>query len=397
MAKKAGTETLVLNAMMVAYGFSVSAVGSLLPAFLQEFSLSAVLGGAVAGAQGAGGIASALLGGAIADRVHKPRALTIMFGLFSACLAGAALIGSYAALLAVFFSIGFTTRLVDTLANARVSDLSGADRPKGLALLHAAFGIGALLGPPYYQWLSALLSWRLSIVGLGMASACLTGWYFLRADRRAQAPDAPGYSDPHRGYGLPLRDGSVRLLLGAMALYSVHQSGMTVWLPTFLISRYGTGATAAGLALSAYWAAIVVGRLAAARLPRERVGPLVLVRGTAAAGIALGVGLAVDTAPAVIASAVAAGFASGSVIPALISTACGAHPESSGSLSSALFLTSSAVRIVVPSAIGALLTAFGGQVGMAAIAVVLPASALLSGIAGRMLAGGENGGSDGIA
>jgi fucose permease len=397
MERQTEKEKLLLYGMMVTYGFSVSAVGALLPVFLREFSLSAVLGGAVAGAQGLGGIASALLGGAIADRVRKTRALTIVFGFFSACLAGAALIGSYPALLAVFLAIGFTARLLDTLSNARVADISGADRPRSLALLHAAFGVGALLGPPYYERFSAFLSWRLSHVALGLASACLTGCYCLAADGRSREPAATAKADLRFGSALPLKDGAVRLLLGSMALYSAHQSGMTVWLPAFLISRYGTGAAAAGLALSAYWAAIVAGRLIAARLPGNRIGPLALVRGPSAAGIALAVGLALDTAPAVVASAAVAGFASGSVIPALISAACGAHPHSSGVLSSALFLTSSAVRIFVPSAVGALLTVFGGRAGMAAVAVVLPASAVLSAIAGRMLAGRDKGGSDGIA
>jgi predicted MFS family arabinose efflux permease len=235
-------------------------------------------------------------------------------------------------------------------------------------------------------------------VCLGVASVCITVWYVLIAGLTKPAgAEKTETGGTGKRAAAPLKDRAVLMMLGSMAFYSIHQSGITVWLPMFLITFYKAEAAVANFGLSIYWAGIVAGRLIASRLPRDRVGDFILIRGTLVSGIALAAGLALNSVPALFIGVAVAGFASGSVIPVLISTACGAHPESSGSISSALFVTSSGVRIFVPSAIGAVLAAYGGSAGMLAVAAALPLSAVFSRDALRVLSTRRGGGSDGIA
>lgn len=375
-------ETLALNIMMAAYGFSVTSVGALLPVFLKEFSISAALGGAVAGAQGLGGIATIFLGGTVADRIDKRLGIAVSFGAYALALLCAAFIGSYPALLALFFSIGFVTRILDALANARVADISGTDRNKRLSLLHASFGIGALIGPLYLQFASAIAGWRLALAALGTASAVLAAITLRMTGRRGriEAAVVSGRDQGKRAMAAAsvAGDRGVWLLLCAMAFYAAHQAGVSVWLPSFLIGRFGLAPAFANGSLSLYWASIVAGRLAVSRLKGDSVPRLVLVRGAAAAGAALAIALALDSVPALFIAIAFTGFASGAVIPSLISLACAAHPEASGAAASALFVTSSAVRIVVPSAIGFLMGALGGRGGFGTTSIVLGLSSVFA-------------------
>ncbi|MFA6504934.1 MAG: MFS transporter [Treponemataceae bacterium] len=376
MSKQTNIEPLALNLMMVVYGFSLTSVGALLPIFLREFSISPALGGAVAGAQGVGGIVTLFFGGWFADKIDKLRASAIMFGAYAFALCCSAFIGAYATLLIVFFCIGLTTRLLDTLVNARTADTAGADRTRRLSLLHAAFGIGALLGPLYFQFVSRMVNWRIALALLGFLAACIAVWFVFavvrKTPRQTAAPRPKEKISAFSSLGpKPLGDPAVWLLIAAMALYGVHQTGITIWLPTFLISRFALDPAVANASLSLYWTAIVFGRIFASGLRSERAAVIILIQGMSVAGIAIAVGLLLNSVPAMFVAVAIAGFASGAVIPVLISVGCATHPEASGAVSSAFFITGSAVRIVVPSILGILIGVLGGPLGFGTTALVL--------------------------
>jgi hypothetical protein len=205
MEKQWGKEKLILDGMMVAYGFSVSAVGALLPVFLREFSLSAVLGGAVAGPRGweasrrpSWAAPSPTGSGSSAPDYHVRSLLGLPRGSRPD--------RSYSALLAVFFSIGFTTRLVDTLANARVSDISGADRPRRLALLPRRLRNRRPARSPVLP-----MAFRASVLEAldrrpGFGFRRLDGVVLLRGGPPDSGRGAPGTAVRSRGPALPLRD-----------------------------------------------------------------------------------------------------------------------------------------------------------------------------------------------
>ena len=75
---------------------------------------------------------------------HMVKALA---GIYCASLLALGLKMAFLAMLILFFIIGASTKLLDSTLNAYVSELYPADSSKHLSILHACFGMGALLAP----------------------------------------------------------------------------------------------------------------------------------------------------------------------------------------------------------------------------------------------------------
>ena len=75
---------------------------------------------------------------------HMVKALA---GIYCASLLALGIKMAFLAMLILFFIIGASTKLLDSTLNAYVSELYPADSSKHLSILHACFGMGALLAP----------------------------------------------------------------------------------------------------------------------------------------------------------------------------------------------------------------------------------------------------------
>lgn len=155
-----------------------------------------------------------------------------------------------------------------------------------------------------------LISGAVVAAGLGMAllinaatfvvscAALLAGRRLLTAPRRNAAPRAGVLVAAREGAGVALRDPIFRTLAPTLPVIDLVASGLTLVLPSLLLSRSQTHASAYGLLISA-WAAGRFGGLLLLRLRalRDRRGALLAVncvlQGLVVCGIAVAPGLAV--------------------------------------------------------------------------------------------------------
>jgi len=182
-------------------------------------------------------------------------ALLVTASALAAAASGAfALTSTWAVLLGAAAGLGLSGGVIDAALNAHVA-LYRSDRM--MHLMHGGFGIGATAGPLLMTALiGSGLSWRWGFAAIaGLQVGLAVG--FLAT--RHQWPVAVA---PPRAIGRPSGPRPAAAWLGPLVFlaYGAVEVGVGAWAFVLLTSR-GLGDTAAGVSVTAYWAALAAGRL----------------------------------------------------------------------------------------------------------------------------------------
>jgi fucose permease len=220
----------------------------------------------------------------------------------------------------VVFGVGFG--LIDSALNAHAASHFGA---RDVNWMHASYGLGAIIGP---LLVTALLSdgitWRWAygtIAATQVAVACVLtvarrSW---RTDpvRSRPAPDRESAERPRRRKPAPA------VVLTALAFTAAEtgiESGAGIWGYIFLTAGRGLQRDAAGVAVSAYWATMFLGRVILGPAA-ERIGPARVLAG-AVAGVPAGAALMAVPGPRLLAviGMMTVGLAAAPIFPLLTLT-----------------------------------------------------------------------------
>ncbi|MFJ2926203.1 MFS transporter [Streptomyces massasporeus] len=245
----------------VLIGVLQSLYGPAIPAFRAEFGLSPSAAGLGLSAHFVGGVGGVLLFDRLYGRVGNRRILGSSYLLMAVGAAGFALAPDWPTALAAALLAGFGFGGIDYGLNQLFAVGFGSRSTALLNVLHAHFGIGAILGPAV---IGAVGSEHYPAVFLAFALAnvplllCLRG---VRSHVPAPAGDGAG-GESVLGRSL----GSVLAVF--VALYVLHvgiEAGVGGWEPTHL-ETVGYGAGVAATATSVYWLMMTVGRFLVAPL-----------------------------------------------------------------------------------------------------------------------------------
>ncbi|MEY9996559.1 FHS family glucose/mannose:H+ symporter-like MFS transporter [Streptomyces sp. V4I8] len=231
--------------------------GPAIPAFRAEFGLSPSAAGLGLSAHFVGGVAGVLLFDRLYGRIGNRRILGASYLLMAVGAAGFALAPNWPVALAMALLAGLGFGGIDYGLNQLFAVGFGHRSTAMLNILHAHFGIGAILGPALIGVVGAA---HYPAVFLGFALANLPLLLCLRGVRdRAPGPSETG-GDPYGGQVLVRSLGSVLAVF--VALYVLHvgiEAGVGGWEPTHL-ETVGYGAGFAATATSVYWLMMTVGR-----------------------------------------------------------------------------------------------------------------------------------------
>jgi fucose permease len=196
----------------------------------------------------------------------------------------------------VLFGFGFGA--IDSALNAHAANHFG---PRDITWMHASYGLGATIGPLLVTVLLGNgLGWRRTYGAMAVALAVLAVVFLLTRQSWA-APALPVAGDvvPRSAEpsGQPGRSRPSAAITTTALVFAAIETGIEsaagVWGYVFLTAGRGLSHDSAGVAVSAYWAMMFVGRAALGPVA-ERVGsPRVL----AAAVAAVTVGAALMAAP----------------------------------------------------------------------------------------------------
>jgi fucose permease len=342
------------------------------PGIRRSFGLELDAIGALLVATTAGYVASSFASGWILARMGVGALLALSCAGTGLALLGYAAAPAFGALVACGVLAGLGAGAIDAGINTHAAERYPA---RALGLLHAAYGLGAALGPAL---LTTLLMggspWQRGYAWVAFAQLALAAGFFVT--RRLWSPALRGdvaASAERATLPASLREPTARLGIAAFFLYTGLEAAAGAWTFSWLSEARGLGMARAGTGASAFWGGLLAGRLVYGLWP-GRIAPHVLVR-TCLLGMAVAaVGLwAFAGAVAPLACVALFGLFAGPVFPALVSVT----PERLGPRHAANVIGFQ----IAAAALGQSLlpTAFGHAAERAGLAVLPPL--LLGGVA----------------
>jgi len=362
-------------AAMFVFGIVLAILGTIfgLPGMRERLHVDLVQQGDVLLALFLGVFVSTLIVGPVIDSFGNKVVLTMSAVLVTMALVLLSAAGSFVAAAVAAFLLGFGGGGLNTAANALVADLYRDERGAMLNVVGMFFGFGGLFVP----LLIASVAGRFTIPQLllgtaAVAAACAAAYLVLR------------FPPPTEGVGFSIlaslkaaRNPGVLLLAALLFLQSGSESSIGGWTSTY-VGTMGSPPRTATMILAGYWAALMIGRLAATRaLRRMSKARLVLLSGIgSAAGCA--VLLASPSVPAMFAGAVITGLSHAAIYPTTLAIAADRYQRLAGTIFGFLFATGLIGGMLFPWGIGHISQTFGLR---AAMLLPLVGGAVVAGVA----------------
>lgn len=341
----------VIYLMMLAYGISLTILGPLVTVFIVRFNISLSDNGLITFFQGIGGIVCVFAGIFFADRFKKAVIIIAAFGVYCASLIALSFTNSYLLLLTLFFSIGASTRILEAIFNAYISDLQKEKRRFHLSMLHVFLGIGALAGP----MLSTLfidtgirinnLFLYIGILCIILLSAFIIVQKSIRENENCINKKAVTVTNAF------LKNKALVFFLPSF-LYVGYAIASSIWMPAYMTRELNADTFLSGFSVSALWIGVITGRVLCSFLfSKHNVKYLIFFSGIIG-GIIITIAVIINTPAAYIIGYIFSGMMVGPAVPLTVVIAGDILPDNTGSTSALIGLGATTGLMIVPWVIG---------------------------------------------
>jgi fucose permease len=259
--------TLAATLAVFAYGLNSALLGALLPIY----PLTPNQRGYVGLANAVGLLLASMPAGRLIDSKGKKPALLLGLGLIFAGLSAASIAQQYVSLLLTYFVLGLGGGIVITGANALVAAIAPHRRGEALNFLNLFFGLGGIATTFAASYLLtarqlchviafiAALAWVVNALVVMPAASVPAGWR------------------PHEFLELLAKPNLIMLSL-LLFFYVACEVGVWNWLKAYLMTSAGFSASSAGGLVSYGFAlGMLLGRLAASRIPTRFPGTAIIL------------------------------------------------------------------------------------------------------------------------
>jgi fucose permease len=298
----------VLLLGMVFLGMAITIPGVAWPAVAEDLGRPIAQLGFVSLAYGAGYTIATLLSGSLARRYRSGTILLASASLGAAVLGFVAISPGWWSFLVGMFVLGLVGGSTDGTANTWVAIRRGAG---SMGLLHASFGVGAIVGPLLVAGLiGAGVSWRIAFAVLGIGQLLWAASIFVWG-RHADVPaQASPRGDGGLGFSAPLF-----WSLAVFFTYAGVGGGAAIWAFTYLTEYKEYGAGVGGIIVAAYWGGFTASRFVLGWIG-DRIDPGRILRmSTIATVFWLAVFWLSPTPAVAVGALILAGFSHGPVFP----------------------------------------------------------------------------------
>lgn len=298
-----------------------------------------------------GSLISIVLSSSLADKVGKRRviitALAVMFpGLMLIFLSHTFL---PMALGLFLFGLGFGPS--EGQASAVISDENPLQAAKWMNIVHAGFGMGAIIAPILAVAVAeGSGSHHLVFLICGLTSLLFLLLIRFTGSRKAAAPSAGARVSPLDMFHL-LKDRQMAFITLMIFLYLGYEAIASSYIKQFFILTDSSESLGAVM-VSLFWAVMILARLIGASLYGREYFSIRLFSAIAVAGILLLV--LAPSRPLRILAVALYGFGCGPVWPMLMVIATRLFPERSGAATGLIILSTMAGLTVFPTLIGTL-------------------------------------------
>ncbi|WP_233583450.1 sugar MFS transporter [Corallococcus sp. CA053C] len=302
----------------ISLGLPDAVLGVAWPSLRSTFGLSQAGMGAILSTAAVAYFTSGLLAGRLMRALRLGLLLALSTGLVALGLAGYATVPVFALFLVAACCIGFGSGAIDSALNNYAAQSFG---PRHMNWLHAAYSVGAALGPVL---MTALLTrgagWRsgYAVIGAVLGALALT---FLVMRRQWDAPvrdTGDAHAEAPTGSAFEaLRRARVWLQIATFFFYTGVEVTAGQWSYTVLTESRGLHTAEAGTWVSLYWGSLLAGRVLSGFIV-EHLGSVRMLRGSTALAVVGAVLFAIPSVPPVL-GLVLLGFALAPIFPGLMS------------------------------------------------------------------------------
>jgi fucose permease len=272
----------------IAIGIAEAGLGVLIPSIQETYNLTSASISLLFLSQVTGYIFAALASSILSSRMGMARMLLLASTILTCALVTYALSPYWWLIVATGTFLGLGIGLIDAGINSYIANEQQADL---MGLLHAFYGIGALLGPAIATTLLAFnLQWRsvylvfatfVGIMVAGMLWAVVYNYIFL--NKRIQVTETNAIANLRVALTTPI----VFLAAIFLLIYVGTEVSVGNWAYSVQSLSRGTPKLLAGYSVSGYWVGLTVGRAVTGRI----VNRLGAVRTLDSSLLLLGLGL----------------------------------------------------------------------------------------------------------
>ncbi|MBD3183766.1 MFS transporter [Candidatus Poribacteria bacterium] len=249
----------------IIFGITLTIIGATLPKIIRDFEWSYTATGAVIAAGSIGYFVSTFVSGIL---LHTLNPKQVMFGGLLVQSLGLLFFASKPVILLNFFLnmlIGLGQGCTEVVVNYSVVRIEREGESRLMSLMHAAFAVGAVIGPfAVGRIIESGLSWQMiyrfmSAISLIMAVVFLT----LPFSRIKKEEEDKDNSDPEK-------PGIIQLLKHPLLIFSFlilfiyvgTEMGTSAWVAEYYVKILGESASLGAYMVSVFWIGLLIGRLA---------------------------------------------------------------------------------------------------------------------------------------
>jgi fucose permease len=267
MPRQVRRAVLVSYIAFVFVGVSAGVSGVLLPSQMASYGVGRATIGITFFAASAGFFLAGMGTGALVSRLGVRGALAAGGGAYALAVLYGASRPPFAAFLLAQLVAGYGSGVLESGLNVYLASLPGATTL--INRLHAFFGVGALLGPPFGTWVLGFAAWTAVWLVLALAGAALAALFLLAFPRPKSEPDPPALdqetppaaAETARGStSAALRDRGVQLGSAMLFVYVGVELSVGNWGFSYLVQARGLPESLAGYTVSGYWLGLTLGR-----------------------------------------------------------------------------------------------------------------------------------------
>lgn len=357
----------------VSLGLPDGLLGVAWPSMRTSFGVPLDALGALLASYAAGYVAASIAGGRLLARLGLGMLLAASCWATATSLLGYALSPGWWMVVAFGLVAGLGAGGIDTGINTWAAARHG---PGILNWLHACWGFGAAGGPAIMTGVLATASpWQRGYALVGTAQLMLAGAFLATRDAWSSDPSAPASpADPVAPLRATLRLPAAWLGALTFVAYAGLELAVGTWAYSVLTESRDVAVTTAGPSVAGYWAGLTAGRLLGAIVLRTRPVAIVLRMTTLLLTASLALFAAHWSTATDVAALLLAGTAAGPIFPSLIATT----PARMGTRHAANTIGMQIAAAALGQTVGpTLLGAIGRRHGLDALALTLPALAIV--------------------
>lgn len=244
----------------VLFGVTLTIIGATLPKIIREFEWSYIATGFVVAAGSVGYFVSTFVSGILLHKFSAKKIVVI--GLLIQSI-GLAFFAARPFIFLNFFLgllMGFGQGGTEVVVNYAVIRIEKGGQSRLMNLMHAAFSVGAIIGPfAVSRLIASGLSWQLIYRFMALASLIMAG-VFLKlplsrlGEEEKEAKDKPKFFQLLKQ---PLLITSFLILF----LYVGTELGVSSWVAEYYVKILKTSEATGALIVSVFWVGLLIGRL----------------------------------------------------------------------------------------------------------------------------------------